>query len=1647
MRGQGKVSVAGGAGYTRSGSGSGGYISLHYTMKTGAIELETIGGQVTLPGASGVLYESNNGKRSLFVDGYSTNNIASTVIACDAGTSIEYNTISLKSKAKLGIQICASVSRRVVFTDVVEGDYQTEVTVGDSQQLYVAYKGEASYDLSTSIRLLSGGLLQVPRTFSVKPFVKLYLEGQLVGGSFFTLQPSSQLTVRHPGFSSYKDLTLSRFSFQQLVIEPRASVIKQGVGDVYFDAVDFELQYNGQLSSLIPLTVTRKNVVQSAAPSLSRASCPHGHEIVEIAAERVYDPCGTGKLIYAPRNVSYQVNVTRYRNASHIVTLSILNVTTNVTRNVYVTRFKMVPYLAEVTRWKIVYNITCDYDKFTLLIGQTCNLQPGKYRYSSLTIQQAAEMRFESNGRNEIDLSVGTMKILTDGKLVVLPHSVPDSVLSTTDAGASHGGRGGNGVSNSGLANVTGSIMKPKSQGKSGGGGSSGQIGKGGGQLLLTIDSELTNDGFINVDGGDGIGGGSGGSLLIEGGTIKGRGTFNARGGAGQAGRGGGGGGGRIAVYSNQAESLFKGSYSVSGGSGYKKGQPGTVVFATTSGVSVTKLYLREEGKIEMPSDAGALYFDVITLGKSVELAVKSIKFTTNSLVTTNGCFIDVHAGASLVVNSTKAHALKCHLNVRQNGLLSFFGPLEIASLVSQSDSLSGKVSAPIVTLYPGKRFNLIQQGHLLANKLHLGRNSKLSLSTGSHVGNASLNQINLVELHLSMAATIFVSSSNLSLSSKVLHMAQSSSLTYPAELDLNITSNEISIENDAKLTAIGSSKTCVSVSSGNSSCGFGGSHGGQGGGAMSGKPYGSLVRPRSFGSSGGNSGSFIGTLGGGMIMINTKSLNLNGILSASGSSSSGTQGGGSGGSLLIVAGTLTGHGTISSNGGNSLCGGGSGGRIALHVAYRTTFKGSITAHGGSGPYPGAAGTVFISEKIVGIDVNTTVIDNNGVKTTSESNIAADGPILSLQNLVISGQGKLSFSKQTGSTNGNLVIKFSKVSGDLSGTMRVTENQALYLQTTQAYSERPFMLPCSLSVGQNSTLFLSSRLFVTNTVNQPSLYVAGVVVGGENIIAGKQGEIVIARTGRIGIATAKPQVYSFRTVSVLNQGVIRFESLSQDIVEVNSESISIGYGGKLEGTNLHFKSPSLTVAYNGRITTDGKGYTGSYGPGTGGSVSHGGAAGGSYGGYSGAGSVVGAVNLVYGSLFKATRYGSGGGNSGVNRGGAGGGAMMLQVTSLRLDGIISANGAPGGQDAGGGSGGSIHLQSSKFAGLGLLQVLGGQGLGKGGSGSGGRVSVVMDSEYLFSGVIDATGGSKLHGSSINGYGGAPGTVYVKDIYNKFYQRDKLIIRNRLNLNYIVETTLNQSVVSYKFDEVTLKGRVKLHIDKNSDIKKLESDDKCVLHVPDSVILTVEQVKAESTIQASFHVDKFGEIRLASKVTFLGLDNRLLGTLTGVFDFNIGETKTTTLSASGRTAHFKDGKYVLMSKRGEYKFVKVTLQNRAKLSFEDSSSRVIPISLASLEMFYGSVLSAPRLFVDCGSIIMHVGAKIDVSGTMKNSTATRIADGGDSCGYGGGRIVVQNRTLSSAQPNLTGEAGGGNSMGGKISQKVFSFCCFDRLYAF
>ncbi len=152
--------------------------------------------------------------------------------------------------------------------------------------------------------------------------------------------------------------------------------------------------------------------------------------------------------------------------------------------------------------------------------------------------------------------------------------------------GGGHGGKGGDGRSDDPYALgglPYGSELMPTTRGSGGatdpntGAGS----GSGGGALWIRVEGDLSLRGNIEAGGYNGganeAGGGAGGSILIEAGSITGIATVRANGGAGNS-VGGGGGGGRIAVYSCDVDPRI--AFQVAGGSsgGGSAGEAGTLV-------------------------------------------------------------------------------------------------------------------------------------------------------------------------------------------------------------------------------------------------------------------------------------------------------------------------------------------------------------------------------------------------------------------------------------------------------------------------------------------------------------------------------------------------------------------------------------------------------------------------------------------------------------------------------------------------------------------------------------------------------------------------------------------------------------------------------------------------------------------------------------------------------------------------------------------------------------------------------------------------------------------------------------------------------------------------------------------------------------
>ncbi|MEA5557691.1 immunoglobulin domain-containing protein [Nodularia spumigena] len=184
-----------------------------------------------------------------------------------------------------------------------------------------------------------------------------------------------------------------------------------------------------------------------------------------------------------------------------------------------------------------------------------------------------------------------------------------------------------------------------------------------------------------------------------------------------------------------------------------------------------------------------------------------------------------------------------------------------------------------------------------------------------------------------------------------------------------------------------------------------------------------------------------------------------------------------------------------------------------------------------------------------------------------------------------------------------------------------------------------------------------------------------------------------------------------------------------------------------------------TIADDGFLHADGRGYPTETGPGTGTTASR--AAGASHGGAGSASNEPVPAGPTYGDFINPITMGSGGGrDSGASStnadGGAGGGVIRLTVDGdLILDGAITANGVAvlTGFDTGGGAGGSIWIDAQSLSGTGLVTADGGQGGTTGaGAGGGGRVAVFADSSTFDDTRLRAYGGNSFRV-------GAAGTVY------------------------------------------------------------------------------------------------------------------------------------------------------------------------------------------------------------------------------------------------------------------------------------------------
>jgi hypothetical protein len=244
------------------------------------------------------------------------------------------------------------------------------------------------------------------------------------------------------------------------------------------------------------------------------------------------------------------------------------------------------------TKWTQLWNDTHPVNgDIAIVVDHNDASLPGPYTFGDLIIDSGVTLECQgdtADGPHGSGAVINAVNITVDGTLSASGLGFPQGqgpepgyTGHESAGGAGHGGSGGNGPSSSG-GSTYGLVNQPTALG-SGGVVSYGTHagGHGGGALKLNVSSTLTINGTVSANGGSSTqygAGGAGGSIWLVVNTLAGSGTITADGGSSNStAKSGGGGGGRIAVEYNVDGSSM--SRTVSGGTGYENGQPGTIVW------------------------------------------------------------------------------------------------------------------------------------------------------------------------------------------------------------------------------------------------------------------------------------------------------------------------------------------------------------------------------------------------------------------------------------------------------------------------------------------------------------------------------------------------------------------------------------------------------------------------------------------------------------------------------------------------------------------------------------------------------------------------------------------------------------------------------------------------------------------------------------------------------------------------------------------------------------------------------------------------------------------------------------------------------------------------------------------------------------
>ena len=806
-----------------------------------------------------------------------------------------------------------------------------------------------------------------------------------------------------------------------------------------------------------------------------------------------------------------------------------------------------------------------------------------------------------------------------------------------------------------------------------------------------------------------------------------------------------------------------------------------------------------------------------------------------------------------------------------------------------------------------------------------------------------------------------------------------------------------------------------------------GGTHGGKGGKNNHDEVYGDVVYPESYGSSGGGSQG-LGGEGGGQLRVEVAQEFINdGLVEVNGGDAGVRGGGGSGGSLLVTANELKGSGAFQADGGKTSMndgGGGGGGRIAIHVnSSIERFHGRYQAYGGSGGQRGTSGTVFIKDgssrkgrliikgpgsRAVVLPLNSTVSALDFLYILESSTFEVSAPSLVVDMLHTNGEGKILVPSGKrleiiGLPMGRKIDCDLDVSGLLEVRVPVMVNGPNVALKVDGMVKTP-----DLFVGKNKNMLWISGEIKTSSLNLKQSSRVNIEdireVNLETIYVGASAKIVVAMEN---VSLVSKSLIFDAYSSFYSKAPMKSFNITADSVQINSfASLSVTAGGYLQGPGFNRQ------------------------PGVGGS--HGGQASGA------------SRDLVYGSLFEPTDFGSGSLDT-ASAAQRGGGRLVMNVADvLVVDGEVHADGG-GSTRSGGGSGGSILITAKVLKGSGVVRANGVQG------GSGGRVGLYVNDRKDFSGESSSLGGC---GSSC----GAAGTIFIKE-YLVGIPYNTTIVDNAGRRSDGVTSIMHGSQAEYTMGKLRVveEGRVEV-VNPNTThtvtikVLQLEGDFTGQLRVVRNQKLFLGAGSASGgqtfVLRCAVSVEEGGELVLAPRVfvkeTSLSPSLDVSGKVQGCQELIVGRNGLVSVSPEGVIG-------TKSSQKGTLTFRTLDVLSGGRIAFNRGGKTQMEVRAVQINVEYNGIFESPHIVIKTPSLNVRMGGTITADGLGYGGSKGPGGGGGTSSvawlyggsygGCGGGHTSqscpIYGSLFGSIEPGSGGGGSGstGGSGGGVIVVEV------------